>query len=41
MADRGLADEDLEDASVLRAPFSLDELQEAVAATVDRPAQPR
>jgi DNA-binding NtrC family response regulator len=36
MAERGQADEDVENASALRAPFSLDELQEAVAAAVAR-----
>jgi CheY-like chemotaxis protein len=41
MAARGQADEDAENASALRAPFSLDELQEAVTAAVDRAAEPR
>jgi DNA-binding response OmpR family regulator len=42
LGDRDRADqEDVEDASALRTPFSLDELQEAVAATVDRGAEPR
>jgi hypothetical protein len=41
MSDRGLPDEDDENASALHAPFSLDELQEAVAAAVDRLAEPR
>jgi len=41
MADRGQADEDVANASALPAPFSLGELQEAVAAAVDRLAEPR
>lgn len=42
LGDRDWADhEDVEDASAPRTPFSLDELQEAVAATLDRGGEPR
>jgi two-component system OmpR family response regulator len=41
LGDRDLVErEDVEDASALRTPFSLDELQEAVAATLDRGGEP-
>jgi two-component system, OmpR family, response regulator len=42
LGDRDWVDrEDVEDASALRTPFSLDELQEAVAATLDRGTERR
>jgi DNA-binding response OmpR family regulator len=41
LTDRGRAGEEVENASALRPPFSLAELQEAVAAAVERPAEPR
>jgi DNA-binding response OmpR family regulator len=41
MDDGRQADEDAENASALRSPFSLDELQEAVTAAVDRAAELR